>query len=330
MMNRQALLDSIAHTIADYRLGEIPQPDAEHVQRWVEQFNPDSQIAILRETDYVLKNTYIRRESVEGFIRNLIVNAKLVGNDYCKFWSEVGFLNIQQGGRSQKEMLEIFSTELSKQCGFNVQAPSGYEKEFIYLDDIIFSGGRVWQDISKWIRETDSYDIKIHIITIGYHRYGQWYQDNRLQKLCKSSNKKVEFQWWRGFALEDRRKYINDSDVLRPRILPNDQLVIEYANFLQQQGHPVHYRTSDSIGEHKLFSSEAGRHCLEQNFLIAGAHIRSICPNLNKYQRPLGNMMLDTLGFGSLLVTYRNCPNNTPLAFWVSDPWYPLFPRKNN
>jgi hypothetical protein len=41
-------------------------------------------------------------------------------------------------------------------------------------------------------------------------------------------------------------------------------------------------------------------------------------------------MKLETLGFGSLIVTFRNCPNNAPLAFWVDSPWYPLFPRTTN
>lgn len=31
-----------------------------------------------------------------------------------------------------------------------------------------------------------------------------------------------------------------------------------------------------------------------------------------------------------LILTYRNCPNNAPLAFWVDAPWYPLFPRTTN
>ncbi len=42
------------------------------------------------------------------------------------------------------------------------------------------------------------------------------------------------------------------------------------------------------------------------------------------------HMTLETLGFGSLVVTFRNCPNNAPLALWVGDPWYPLFPRTTN
>ena len=41
-------------------------------------------------------------------------------------------------------------------------------------------------------------------------------------------------------------------------------------------------------------------------------------------------MILESLGFGSLVVTFRNCPNNAPLALWAGDPWYPLFPRRTN
>ncbi|WP_449265039.1 phosphoribosyltransferase-like protein, partial [Escherichia coli] len=55
-----------------------------------------------------------------------------------------------------------------------------------------------------------------------------------------------------------------------------------------------------------------------------------LCPNLSATQRPLGHITLDTLGFGSLIVTFRNCPNNAPLALWVGEPWYPLFPRTTN
>ena len=55
-----------------------------------------------------------------------------------------------------------------------------------------------------------------------------------------------------------------------------------------------------------------------------------MCPNLNQFQRPLGNSLLETLGFGSLIVTFRNCPNNAPLPLWVGNPWHPLFPRTTN
>lgn len=79
-----------------------------------------------------------------------------------------------------------------------------------------------------------------------------------------------------------------------------------------------------------VFSSEAGRHLLEQQFLVAGIRVREMCPNLPWTMRTLGATVFQSFGFGSTIVNYRNCPNNTPLVFWVANPWYSLFPRKTN
>ena len=46
--------------------------------------------------------------------------------------------------------------------------------------------------------------------------------------------------------------------------------------------------------------------------------------------RPLGFSLMKTLGFGSPVVSFNNCPNTAPLALWAGDPWYPLFPRRAN
>jgi hypothetical protein len=94
--------------------------------------------------------------------------------------------------------------------------------------------------------------------------------------------------------------------------------------------HQPRFRKAGRVGGQAIFSDDAGRQLLEQEFLKAGARIRMMCPNLNVNQRPLGNTLLDTLGFGSMIVTFRNCPNNAPLALWVGHPWYPLFPRATN
>ena len=108
--------------------------------------------------------------------------------------------------------------------------------------------------------------------------------------------------------------------MLRPSAIPADAAVQAYAQELQYA--PV-LRPGNSAGKNKFFSSDVGRNLLEQEFLKTGCAIRSICPNLNQYQRPLGNMVLQTFGFGALIVTFRNCANNCPLAFWVDSPWYP-------
>ena len=130
---------------------------------------------------------------------------------------------------------------------------------------------------------------------------------------------------------ENRPDYRNVSDVLWPTRLPDDEHVRSYFKALEYSYSQI-FRNPNRSGTQTIFSSESGRSILEQELLKAGAFIRTNNRNLNEYQRPLGNMVLEGLGFGSLIVSYRNCPNNAPLAFWAGNPpyWYNLFPRKAN
>lgn len=322
--NRKALLTSIANTIADYRQGDIPTPDADHVDTWIKQFDASVQEPILVELDHVLRKTYITRASVEQFLAGVLTAKDLVRDDPCGFWRKANFLDIQRGGSSQREMLAMFNALLQKTCGLSLDACGSDDGPRIYLDDVIFTGNRIRTDVSGWIESSVPGTSKVHVVVIGLHRGGQWYAGSEIEK---AAGKTLDITWWRCLEIEDRKKYVADSDVLRPSFIPNDVAVQAYAQALQYQ--PV-LRTGNRVGANSFFSSDAGRNLLEQEFLKAGVHIRSICQNLNEYQRPLGNMVLQALGFGALIVTFRNCANNCPLAFWVDDPWYPLFPRKTN
>lgn len=149
----------------------------------------------------------------------------------------------------------------------------------------------------------------------------------RSAEACKAAGKVVSIKWWSALELEDRKTYIVDADVLRPTSIPADPAVRSY---IQPFKYAPILRTGTSLGQARVFASDAGRNLLEQELLKAGVQIRRQSPRLGLYQRPLGNMLLETLGFGSTLVTFRNCPNNCPLALWAGDPWYLLFPRKTN
>jgi len=322
---RTELLASIASTIADYRHGAIEVPDADHVETWVNQFDDDAQTPILVELDHVLKKTYLPKKAVKQFLKQLAANEQLATDDPCALWRDIAFLDIQKGGNSQRDMLAMFDKVLQKQCGFGVADCSASPAAFLYLDDAIFTGNRVLNDIRSWLQGAAPKKPKLHVVTVAYHRGGQWYASQEIEKAANGMGKSVDISWWRCLEIEDRKSQINVSDVLRPVSLPDG--AAEYAQTLM---YPPVLRTPGSVGENGFFSSEAGRHLLEQEFLKAGLRIRSMCPYLNKYQRPLGNMVLDTLGFGSIFVTFRNCPNNCPLALWAGDPWYPLFPRKTN
>jgi hypothetical protein len=327
MSKRDELLGSIASTIRDYRKGEIALPDADHVDQWVRQFDAAVQVQILAELSHVLEHTYLDQENVTTFLRGLITNEKLTGKEPCAFWRTVSFLDIQAGGHSQQEMLQVFDAFLKSHCGFGIAECGKGATTYVYIDDAIFTGNRVLKDLTNWIQREAPSQATIHIITMAYHRGGQYYAEQMIAEALKAAGKKISLTWWRCIELEDRKWGIDNSDVLRPRGLGTDPLVAAYAASLKYS--PA-FRSKDSVGEHGFFSSEAGRNLLEQEMLKAGARIRNMCPHLGKYQRPLGNMVLETLGFGSTLVTFRNCPNNAPLAFWAGDPWYPLFPRKTN
>ena len=327
MTKRKDLLASIVATTADYREGDLAAPNPEHVDRWVKQFDASVQLPILREMDHVLKRTYFSKKGTRKFLAGLCKTKKLVGDDPCAFWKAAKFLDIQGGGASQKAMLALFSKVLNKKCGFEVAGCGANPHAFVYLDDAIFTGNRVRRDFESWIADGAPADAKVHIVTIALHTGGQYYANGKISAAASSAGKNIDFNWWRAIELEDRRFNTNSSDVLRPVAIPDDDPVKQYVETMY---HTPHLRTAGQVGGNSIFSSDEGRQLLEQEFLKAGVRIRNMCPNLNQYQRPLGNSLLETLGFGSLIVTFRNCPNNAPLVLWTGDPWYPLFPRTTN
>lgn len=326
MAERDDLLASIAATISDYREGDLAAPTPAHVDRWVNQFDAAVQLPILREMDHVLKQTYFSRKGTRDFLAGLFQTEKLVGDDPCAFWKGVKFLDIQGGGASQKEMLALFGAFLEKKCGFNIDGCGTGADTFVYLDDAIFSGGRVSHDLVDWVKGKAPNKATVHVIVIATHQ-SSYYNRNKVGEAIRASGKSIDVRWWRSVELEDRKKYTDTSDVLRPVSIPGEPNVQAYVAALR---YPPQLRNAGQVGALSIFSSDAGRQLLEQEFLKAGVRIRGMCPNLNQYQRPLGNMVLDALGFGSLIVTFRNCPNNAPLALWAGDPWYPLFPRTTN
>ena len=327
MIDRQGLLESIAQTMADYRKGEIAPPTPAHVDRWVKQFANDYQVLLLREIDHVLKHTYFSLERVTGFLRGLVQTERLVGEDPCAFWRGVNFLDIQQGGNSQTEMLALFGELLKEKHGFGIDECGGEGLVYVYLDDAIFTGNRVRRDLEAWIKDIAPAKSTLHIVSIAQHSGGKYYAGGYITSAIAAAGKKIDVTWWRAIALEDRKANSDTSDVLRPTSIPNDAPVKAYVDAMKYK--PT-LRKPGGVGPNALYSGEDGRNLLEQEFLKAGARIRQVCPNLGDTQRPLGHITLETLGFGSLIVTFRNCPNNAPLALWVGDPWYPLFPRTTN
>lgn len=331
MSERSDLLESIASTIKDYRAGDIAEPTPAHVDKWVTQFDKTTQVPLLREMDHVLKNTYLNRRMVNTFLSKLVNNKKLAGEDPCSFWVKTHFLEIQKNGHSQEEMLELFGENLQQQCGINIEDCGKAGGNYIYLDDVMFSGNRVGNDLAPWIAENAPAKATVHIVVAAIHTSGEYLVGTRLKKAIAESGKTIELKYWRALTIENRKYYKNDSGVLWPIVAPEDPATSYYMALPHK--FPLQFRTVG--GKLGPFSSEEGRQLLEREFLIAGVRIRALSQHPKDILRPLGFSPFG-VGFGSMIVTFRNCPNNCPLALWWGEPeatsgpfhWYPLFPRK--
>jgi hypothetical protein len=320
------LLERVAETIADYRAGELPPPDADHVGRWVAQFEQPVREPLLRALAHVLEKTYLSKARCQQFIDMVAASKQLAGEDPAAFWRAVSFLRIQQGGNSQKDMMEMFAAVLKARYGI-AKLLQGQSGTYIYLDDVSFSGNRVLNDLRAWIVGFAPQAATVYIVVLGSHNSGRSYANLNLRRAAREAGKALEFKWKGLTAIEDDLAKPDASDVLRPTSIPADPLVQAYVAAMQ---HKPGLRTPGTVGKLDLFSSDAGRQLLEHELLKAGCRVREMCPNLPVRHRPLGFSFLETLGFGTMMVTYRNCPNNAPLALWAGHPWYPLFARKNN
>ena len=332
MSERDDLLTSVAEQIKTYRQGEIPEPTQEHVDRWLRQFTPSQQLPFLREFDHVIKQTFLIKEAVDVFLCRLVKNEKLAGADPSTYWSSANLLNIQNNGNSQKEMLKIFSKRLKDEFGLDQDECGKIGGDFIYLDDVMFSGNRVGNDLEPWILRSAPQSATLHVIVIASHTSGFYLAHKKLQDAITKSGKNITIKWWNALKIENRKFCRDSSSVLWPTEVPDTPFVKDYID--RQKKHPFEPRNPTEL-KIQPFSSEEGRQVLEREFLIAGAKIIAACENPSQFMRPLGFSPFG-VGFGSMIVTYRNCPNNCPLAMWWSVPnkrlhalhWYPLLPRK--
>lgn len=332
MSERDDLLASVASVIQTYRRGDLAEPTPEHVERWLGQFTPDQQLPFLREFEHVIKQTFITRRTVKRFLRNLVTNQGLVGNDPTTYWSSANFLNIQRNGQSQKEMLKLFSKCLEDECGLNLNDCGDAGGDFIYLDDVLFSGNRVGNDLEPWIVNEAPQSAKVHVIVAALHSGGSYLVDKRLKSVIAQSSKKITVKYWRALEIENRKWFKNRSGVLWPTEAPN---VAEVQAYMALPSRFPFEPRNPSANPIEPFSSEAGRQVLESEFFIAGAKIRAMSDSPKQSMRPLGYSPFG-VGFGSMIATYRNCPNNCPLAMWWGDPeatsgalhWYPLLQRE--
>jgi hypothetical protein len=331
---RDHLVGAIASRVADYRLGEIERIDEERILAWLCQFDDADRPTILCEIERLLGKTYISREHAKGFIASLVTHQKLTGNVPMAFWKGVGLLNVQDSSRSQRDMLALLGEVLMEQFGLTADQQNSTNRTYVYLDDVLFSGNQIKNDLLQWAEEQDIRDATIHVITMASHRGGEYYAKQRLSSPFKQRN--ITSSFWTSVRRENRLFYARDAEVLWPTRLPDEEFVNRWKATFPAGQDFFHPRPPGGSGSTELFSSEVAQDVVEQAFLKKGAYIYSLSQNPSESMRPLGYSRLRSPGFGTTAITYRNCPNNAPLVLWWGDPkgtaplnrWTPLLPRR--
>jgi hypothetical protein len=332
--SREQLCAELAEMTLDYRAGELCAATPEHVEFWLDQFDEAEPVKteFLSELTHVLKQTYFSKAQAMKFLAELVESEKFTGDAPKTFWSSVSVLNIQQGGHSQTEFRALLEELVDAELGVNLAGPDNATQPFIYLDDALFSGNRVVWDIRKWLPITPP-KFSLRIVVCALHSGGAFRAKKDLMEDFRKAGKQVDLVFWRAIRFDNKSNAGAACDVLRLRALPPDPASAAYVASFGDNKPPAWLRPAYQSSTSKLYSSEATRDLLERVFWKAGLKVRAMCPQLKITHRPLGYTSTNStnrLGFGSLFISFRNCPNNAPLALWAGDPWYPLFERKAN
>lgn len=341
-MNRQNLLISITDIIKDYRQGEIPPITPQHVNRWVCQFEEKDQLIILYEMNHLLNKYYVSEIKAKIFLSAILKSEEIFGKNPSFTIPHTQFLSIQRKGNSQKDLIKLMNNITTSEYGLNILKSIVKPETYIYLDDCLFSGNTLIHDLELWLKN-DVNNKSLYLIFLGFYRGSINYLTKKIKQITsdKINNTKIIY-----FLKFENNFYNNQEyECLWSRVVTDNQYVNIFCstviNNAQSKGWTPRLFRQDNIPfKETLFSCPQHRDIVEKAFLKKGAYICSLPKNRQNSMRPMGYEYLESLGFGSMFITYRNIANNCPLVLWWGDTnypqshpfskWYPLFPRKVN
>jgi len=341
--HRQALLQSIAMIIADYRQGEIAAIDPNHIDRWVRQFSTfgfddEEQVIILGEMERILKSCYISRSCAQIILTYVLTSQKLCGSNSAATIRNTQFLQIQERGNSQNDLLNLCEPILQSNYGLSLKDCGNSPTTYIYLDDCLYSGNRVRRDVNAWMPKAGRGTI-LYLIFFALHTEGFKYSKKQIEQEAQKYG--VDINFWGLYKFHNSRWEPSQFDCFWALQTSGEEFIDRYVQEIGERRQnsnrdlPDLFRPANMPTQDRIFSSPAARKLIEYAFLKVGAYIVSLPSNPNTSMKPLGYEYFHSLGFGAIFVTYRNIANNCPLALWWGDPnkayplntWYPLFPR---
>lgn len=345
-------IEQIFDIIKDYRESDLFLMTKDRIQNWVNQFDEDDREFILDELLHILPDSYISKEKA---LKGLGVVFEKLRTD-LKYSSveelleHTCFLECQEAHKSQPEMLGFLDKHLTEKYGRSVSDCGSKEVRYwIYLDDVLASGGTCRTELLKVINEYgleefDNDGLTILCIFFFLHNWGYknstYAIDNKTRK--NLSEEKIEFY---SFGTIDNNPRLHDYYNPSPKfnhVYPKEcDKGKEFLDFIEQafeRQHPMRneefaFRPNGHPKKEEFYSNPENRDRYETILLNKGIEIINNIDNLRAPGiRPLGMTTPShkTLGTGSHFFTWRNISNTSPLVFWwEANGWTPLFPVKN-
>ena len=350
------MLEEIAENIAtitkdyhsDYNEGFVMS--SQHVTEWVNQFEVTDREFVLSEVLHILnQGVYISKDKAKEILLDFLNKATTFFGyqSIDLFLSEAHFISSQAEQKSQTVLLALLNDVLIEKTAYSIGTCGLLGvKNYIYLDDILASGGTFKFGIKKFIEENNllssliSKELRLLSFFFCTHTWGVDNTRYSLKKLFNDENYFLDvakFSIASYYKIENNLRGFNPKlNLVYPEKSKNDYdaylVSLETATLQSDKA----YRKTTQPNQENFFSSKENRSRIEQIFLDKGIEIISkIQDESIKYKhRPLGKTYpsYKTFGTGTLFFTWRNISNTCPIVFWWDVPahnWKGLFPLYN-
>ena len=333
---------------SDYNEGFAMSP--QHVLDWANQFEVDDREFVLSEVLHILEQgVYISKEKAKEILWEFVKKATtFFGYQNPEtFLRETHFINSQAEHKSQSVLLILLNDVLIENTGQSIEICGSLGiRNYIYLDDVLASGGTFKFGIKKFIEDRNllqpliNKEIRLLSYFFCIHTWGVDNTRYSLKKLFDDENyflDAVKFPIKSFYTIENNLRGFNPKlNLVYPEKSKNEYdaylVSLETASLQSDKA----YRKTTQPSQETFFSSKENRNRLEQIFLDKGIEIIAKIQDettKNKH-RPLGKTYpsYKTFGTGTLFFTWRNISNTCPIVFWwdnAAHNWKGLFPLHN-
>lgn len=355
-------VNEIYEIIKDYRQDE-EMMSTDRISTWVNQFNPEDRIFVLEEMKHILHQRYISKDRAKNLVKGMIefLAKKFEFQTPKEFLLASSFIDHQPEGKSQKILLAFLDEIIQSEYNISItDCQPEKPKFYIYFDDVLCTGDTLVKGLTKnepeskgWFFQINNSgqtnletfkanNAKLVLAYFAIHKLNIKKAMSRIYYGVGKQNIDTVYAWDTQYAIENDIDNIDSKlNFIFPKETVRDQLVIDCQNQVEgkiknegyHEKETIRFREINKPQKEEFFSSPENRDRFEKIILDKCIQVYNSSEHLMNPIRPkpLGYGLYSdlSLGFGTLIFTWRNIPFNVPLVFWYkSQHWTSLFERK--